>query len=226
MRWYWYVGLGLAGLAFLGSEEEKSGPKSISLAPITELSKPAETAKGQEAKVPELGLKKSPVKRENPSVKPKSLFVTGNSVNIRSGPGVKFKILGKQYKGDPVTKVGQVGNWTKISTSSGSAWISTNYVGDKVPQVTKPVNRAHPKRTIATPSSRDVLAAKKAIIRQSIAQYPGSCPCPYNRDRGGRRCGGRSAWSKPGGYSPICYESDVSASRLKTYFARKRGAVN
>jgi hypothetical protein len=51
---------------------------------------------------------------------------------------------------------------------------------------------------------------KQKIIRQSIAGYPGNCPCPYNADRAGRRCGGRSAYSRRGGYAPLCYASDVT----------------
>lgn len=39
-------------------------------------------------------------------------------------------------------------------------------------------------------------------IRESIS---GSCQCPYDTDSRGRRCGGRSAYSKPGGESPVCY---------------------
>jgi hypothetical protein len=40
---------------------------------------------------------------------------------------------------------------------------------------------------------------KQEIIKQSIASYRGSCPCPYNVDRAGRMCGRRSAYSRPGG---------------------------
>jgi hypothetical protein len=50
-------------------------------------------------------------------------------------------------------------------------------------------------------------------IRQSIATYSGSCPCPYNVDRAGRRCGARSAHSKPGGAAPLCYAADVQRRR-------------
>lgn len=53
------------------------------------------------------------------------------------------------------------------------------------------------------------------VIAQSIASYSGSCPCPYNVDRGGRSCGRRSAYSRPGGRSPLCYESDVSDQVVK-----------
>lgn len=51
---------------------------------------------------------------------------------------------------------------------------------------------------------------RKLLIEQSIQSYPGKCPCPYNSMRNGRTCGGRSAWSKPGGYAPLCYERDVT----------------
>jgi hypothetical protein len=61
---------------------------------------------------------------------------------------------------------------------------------------------------------------KQAIIHESIAAYRGSCPCPYNVDRAGRRCGARSAYSRPGGASPICYEKDVTQKMMDDY--RKR----
>ncbi|BBO27464.1 hypothetical protein AltI4_18520 [Alteromonas sp. I4] len=61
---------------------------------------------------------------------------------------------------------------------------------------------------------------KQAIIQDSIRNYSGNCPCPYNRDRAGRKCGKRSAYSKPGGYSPVCYASDVSEKMVTAYRAK------
>lgn len=58
---------------------------------------------------------------------------------------------------------------------------------------------------------------KKEIIAASIASYPGSCPCPYNLARNGSRCGARSAYSKPGGYSPVCFEGDVTNAMMEAY---------
>jgi hypothetical protein len=40
---------------------------------------------------------------------------------------------------------------------------------------------------------------REILIRDSIRSYPGPCPCPYSRNRGGYQCGGTSAYSKPGG---------------------------
>lgn len=61
---------------------------------------------------------------------------------------------------------------------------------------------------------------RQAIIAESIADYSGNCPCPYNSMRNGRRCGGNSAWSRPGGESPKCYASDVSRAEVDAYRRR------
>ena len=56
---------------------------------------------------------------------------------------------------------------------------------------------------------------RQILIAKSLAKYSGSCPCPCSVDRGGR-----SAYSRPGGVSPLCYESDVTDRMVESY--RKR----
>lgn len=58
---------------------------------------------------------------------------------------------------------------------------------------------------------------KEAIISESISEYPGNCPCPYNYASNGSKCGKRSAWSKPGGYDPICYKNEVSKEMIEEW---------
>jgi hypothetical protein len=58
---------------------------------------------------------------------------------------------------------------------------------------------------------------KKLLIQASIDEYPGNCPCPYNQASNGSRCGKRSAWSREGGYSPLCYPADVTAEMVQAY---------
>lgn len=58
------------------------------------------------------------------------------------------------------------------------------------------------------------------IIKESLQSYPGNCPCPYNLMRNGRSCGGRSAYSRPGGRSPLCYPKDVTDQMIKNYRAQ------
>lgn len=64
---------------------------------------------------------------------------------------------------------------------------------------------------------------KQQIIAESIASYPGRCPCPYNLAKNGSKCGGRSAWSRAGGYSPICYPDEVTAEMVAAWRTKHGG---
>ena len=70
-------------------------------------------------------------------------------------------------------------------------------------------NSGHSKPSYSLPSYSSSTKSSQQQIDESIAAYPGSCACPYSRASNGSKCGKRSAWSKPGGYEPLCYESDV-----------------
>jgi hypothetical protein len=53
---------------------------------------------------------------------------------------------------------------------------------------------------------------RDAIVKESVAAYLATshpCACPYNIARNGSSCGGRSAYSRPGGAAPLCYPRDV-----------------
>lgn len=61
------------------------------------------------------------------------------------------------------------------------------------------------------------------IVHESVSNYlqrHGNCPCPYKRAANGSQCGGRSAWSRPGGHSPICYVDDVTDAMIEQYRSR------
>lgn len=58
---------------------------------------------------------------------------------------------------------------------------------------------------------------RQTMIQESISAYPGNCPCPYNHASNGSRCGKRSAWSRPGGYAPLCFPEDITNEMVKTY---------
>ncbi len=64
------------------------------------------------------------------------------------------------------------------------------------------------------------------IIRDSRQAYYATghpCACPEDRARNGSRCGGRSAYSRPGGATPYCYVADVPAAEIVRYRARQGG---
>jgi hypothetical protein len=60
-------------------------------------------------------------------------------------------------------------------------------------------------------------AVTDAIIQQSVADYMATghpCACPYNLTSNGSHCGGRSAHSRRGGASPICYPDQVTPEMI------------
>lgn len=83
----------------------------------------------------------------------------------------------------------------------------------------QPLQPAQPSRPGATGAANATEAARirQAMIDASIAGYAGNCPCPYNTMRNGRRCGTRSAYSKPGGAAPLCYPADISEAMVEQY---------
>ena len=71
-------------------------------------------------------------------------------------------------------------------------------------------------------SKDELSAAKKSMVRLSLNSYSGNCPCPYNTMRNGRPCAGRSAYTKPGGVAPYCYERDISDKAADSWLNSNR----
>lgn len=59
------------------------------------------------------------------------------------------------------------------------------------------------------------------LMKRSLAGYSGNCPCPYNVAVNGSKCGRRSAYSKPGGASPLCYPHDVTPQMIEAFRAQR-----
>ena len=74
-----------------------------------------------------------------------------------------------------------------------------------------------PRRAPAGPSDAEVI---KKIIAESIAEYEGPCACPYQSDRAGRSCGKRSAYNRPRGAAPLCFDKDVTPEMIANYRGR------
>lgn len=58
------------------------------------------------------------------------------------------------------------------------------------------------------------------IIQESRQAYYATghpCACPDDLARNGSHCGGRSAYSRPGGAEPKCYPRDVSKAEIDAY---------
>jgi hypothetical protein len=80
-----------------------------------------------------------------------------------------------------------------------------------------------PTLTLAQEKLSDQQVAE-IIVRESRQAYYRTgrpCACPEDLARNGSRCGGRSAYSRPGGATPLCYLSDVTAAHLAAFRARQ-----
>jgi hypothetical protein len=85
----------------------------------------------------------------------------------------------------------------------------------------KPSNADNAKRKAEVALTAAAIAA--IIVQASRDQYHAGgrpCACPDDRMRNGHACGGRSAYSRPGGASPLCYPTDVTAAMIENYRSR------
>jgi endonuclease YncB( thermonuclease family) len=131
-------------------------------------------------------------------------YVTASALNVRAGAGAEHQVIDRLQHGARVGIMETNGEWTRVVTDQGAGWVSSAYLSDNQP---------------AAPQQSDA-QIRRAIMEQSLTYYSGRCPCPYNVDRAGRRCGGRSAYSRPGGASPLCYPSDVSDAQVQAFRSR------
>jgi hypothetical protein len=69
---------------------------------------------------------------------------------------------------------------------------------------------AAPSRPIKSKPSVSAQVSPRPVGHVPIRQayFGAGCDCPYDLMKNGRLCGGRSAWSKPGGRSPTCFADD------------------
>lgn len=148
------------------------------------------------------------------------LRVTGTGVALRREPSRDGAILDRLSRPLVVEALESAGEWVKVRhpVTAVEGWVFAKLLeaeGDapQPGQKPRPVPQAQPPSVPAL--SAAVIA--QHLMAESRAAYPGSCACPYDVDRGGRRCGARSAYSKPGGYAPICFESDVTAAMVQRY---------
>lgn len=146
-------------------------------------------------------------------------YVTASSLNLRASPGTDSSIVSGLPTGVSLRVVEGRGEWLRVHADGGlSGWVHGGYTSTIAPVprlAARPVPQAPP--TSSLPADRPRSEIVQLLIARSINSYSGSCACPYNVDRGGRRCGGRSAYSKPRGASPLCYEGDITEAMISAF---------
>ncbi len=157
----------------------------------------------------------------------RSLYVRGKEVPMRAAPSAKAKILNRLPDGMEVGELSRRDDWVEIRhpISAIEGWVSARRLGETPPQTEETRTEEQPRPKRKEPPGIEVLsdaAIVARLIALDAAAYSGNCRCPENRDRAGRRCGARSAYSKPGGWSPLCYPGDVSRKAIADFRARGR----
>lgn len=76
------------------------------------------------------------------------------------------------------------------------------------------------KRTAEVLTGAAIAALIVAESRRAYYTRGRPCACPDDRMRNGRSCGSRSAYSRPGGATPLCYPADVTAVMIKNHRAQ------
>jgi hypothetical protein len=82
------------------------------------------------------------------------------------------------------------------------------------------------KRPASDPTHPAIMGAAviaAMLVEESRSAYYASgrrCACPEDMMRNGRRCGGNSAYSRPGGAAPYCYVADVPLAMIQKHHAR------
>ncbi len=101
------------------SSDDSSEPPVIETPPVVEVPPVIETPPVVEV----------PPVVETPPVIPKAEYIkcTGDSVNIRSGAGTSFSVVGSAEKGGMYALTGKVGNWYKTYYRGKTAYISASY---------------------------------------------------------------------------------------------------
>ncbi len=159
---------------------------------------------------------------EAQTVAPMTAYVKADTLNVRASPSTGGVVLAKLTRGTAVVPRLRSGEWYGVVLTDGSTgWMHGDYLAAELPSA--PVELMADVPSEAPPTGRPAFDRDQvvdAIIKASLRSYSGACPCPYNTMRSGRRCGGNSAYSKPGGRSPICYPGDVSDGMIADYISR------
>ncbi|WP_419716104.1 SH3 domain-containing protein [Aureimonas altamirensis] len=128
-------------------------------------------------------------------------------LRIRTEPSTAAGIVATLDRGQSVTITDISGEWRHIHIDQVRGWAHSGYLSNRAPiaEAARPASQRMEQpvqRAIAPPAA---LMNTGRSGQPSRDPYIGRCDCPYDRMRNGRRCGGNSAYSRPGGASPQCY---------------------
>lgn len=213
-RYLLLCGLILFGIMKLGETPE--GGRGVA-SPSPTATVPSAPAKLEPDQLPTPEMRSTPVAPAQDAERSEPKFVRGNSVALRQAPNAKANILDRLKLGKRVMVLAHEGQWSRVrdDLTQREGWVASRFLSDDEPVAKREAPDV--KETVEVKPKISPSIIIQRIIAESIAGYPGTCACLYSTDRHGRKCGSRSAYSKPGGYSPICFAGDVTRSMIEAY---------
>lgn len=128
-----------------------------------------------------------------------TLYATAK-VRLRATPSTSAAIVWTVPMGTEVVSLGRSDDWHRVRVATYDGWIRADLLTDRRPAIQPSTLPAAP--LIRQPQPQPQSARSGEPTRDP---YVGTCDCPYDLMRNGRRCGARSAYSRPGGRNPVCY---------------------
>ena len=93
-----------------------------------------------------------------------TVYLTGDQVRVRSGPGTGYRILGSLNKGDPIVRTGTVANgWTQVTYGGQTGYIYTQYLTETTPATPEPTPGIP-----VTPEPSPVPAPTYSVSKQDV----------------------------------------------------------
>jgi len=186
-----------------GNDKPSPVPPSTPVAPQT-ATQPAEQASQPlgfiQATSPRQTDQPPPAVYQHPFIG-KWLYSTAK-VNMRSEPSTSAPIVTAIDRGKAAKVLNYRSGWFSVSYANRTGWVSERYLTENPPPA--PPKAITTPRTVAPPAAARLAPARRS--GQPVrSPYVGTCDCPYDVMRNGRLCGGRSAYSRPGGRNPSCY---------------------
>ncbi|MBN8501622.1 MAG: hypothetical protein J0M19_10780, partial [Sphingomonadales bacterium] len=210
MKYAFFILLGALVLAIFSSSGKKPASSSM---PAQLISIPADAA----SPAPPTQIAPPPAEaRSQQTAKSEAieLYVRGKRVPFRADPRQDGQIIDRLNEGFLVYEVDRQDRWVRVkhSISQKVGWVLASRLSKNKPyeQATNPTKKE---------KGLSEAAIVAMLIQRSVAEYRLSrpCACPYNTDRSGRSCGKRSAWSRPGGATPLCYPTDVTKEMIASF---------
>lgn len=202
----WIIGIGAIYILaqVFGTEETKSPPKPETPSATQKASSSGDTTAQplgfMQSSASSITKQPAPTIEKHPYVD--SWVFTTSRVNMRAEPSTSSRVILTIDAGQSFKVLNHRTGWFSITYKNRTGWVYGQYLSENPPAKPQP-----PTKTIKTPAPPVAhrVAPSRNTGQAVRAPYVGRCDCPYDLMRNGHRCGGRSAYSRPGGRNPVCY---------------------